>query len=218
MIFIGHLDLLKLFQRTIKRAKLPIGYSWGYNPHQLITFAVPLPLGMSGVGEIMDIQLTHRMGCDEIKDKLNECLPEGILVLQVMELEFGDTSCAAAVAWGDYWVRLDKRYENFEAIINNVLEKKEIYIERTVKKKTKIVDIRPLIRNIWVDDTADVTEFSCNIATGSQGNLKPDALIGYIFSLMGETPNMFKTDILRGTLYTEEEGVLLPLCPGEKFM
>ncbi len=218
MIFIGHLDLLKLFQRSIRKAKLPIGYSWGYNPHQLITFALPLPLGMAGSGEIADIQLTRRMDTDEIKAALNGSLPHGISVLCVMEIEAGALGCAAAVAWGDYCVTLDKKYDDFEETVNNVLEKKEIYIERTVKKKTKTVDIRPLIRSIHVDNSGDVTEFNCNIATGSQGNLKPDVLIEYIFSLMGEVPDLLKTDILRGTLYTEEEGVLLPLCPEEKFI
>ncbi len=218
MIFIGHLDLLKFLQRTMKRAKLPIGYSWGYNPHQLITFAIPLPLGMSSVGEIVDIQLTQRMDRDEIKNRLNENLPEGISVLQVIELEFRTASCAAAVAYADYCITLYKKYDNFDEIINKVLEKKEIYIERTVKKKTKTVDIRPLIRSICVDNTGDVTEFNCNIATGSQGNLKPEVLLEYIYSLMGESPDMVRIDILRGTLYTEEEGVLLPLCPEEEFM
>lgn len=218
MIFIGHLDLLKFLQRTMKRAKLPIGYSWGYNPHQLITFAIPLPLGMSSVGEIVDIQLTRRMDCDEIRDILNANLPEGISVLQVIELEFRAVSCAAAVAYADYCITLDKKYDNFDEIINKVLEKTEIYIERTVKKKTKTVDIRPLIRNICVDNTGDVTEFNCNIAAGSQGNLKPEVLLEYIYSLMGESLDMVRIDILRGTLYMEEEGVLLPLCLEEEFM
>ena len=47
----------------------------------------------------------------------------------------------------------------------------------------------------------------------SQGNLKPDVLLEYIYSLMGEDFDITKTDILRGTLYTQEKGVLVPLCP-----
>lgn len=213
MIFIGHLDLLKLFQRTIKRSKLPIGYSWGYNPHQLITFAIPLPLGMSSVGEIVDIQLTHKMDCNEIKDRLNSVLPEGISILKAMEMDFHDTSCAAAVAYADYYITLDKRIDNFKETVNSIMEKEEINIERTVKKKTKTVNIRPLINYMSVDNDGDVTELCCNIATGSQGNLKPDVLLEYIYSLMGEDFDIIKIDILRGTLYTQEKGVLLPLCP-----
>ncbi len=213
MIYIGHLDMLKFLQRTIKKAKLPIGYSWGYNPHQLITFAVPLPLGMSGAGEIVDIQLTHPMDCNEIKDALNSNLSQGISVLKVVEMDFHDTSCAAAVAWADYYITLNKKFDDIQGTINSVMEKKEINIERVIKKKAKTVDIRPFIRYIEVDNDGEVTELCCNIATGSQGNLKPDVLLEYIYSLMGEDFDITKTDILRGTLYTQEKGVLVPLCP-----
>ncbi len=216
MIYIGHLDLLKFFQRIIKRAKLPIGYSWGYNPHQLITFALPLPLGMSGLGEIADIQLTRRVECDEIKNMLNSVLPSGISILKASEMDFHDTGCAAAVAWADYSISLNKKFDDIRSTVDSIMEKEEINIEKVGKKKTRTVDIRSLIRYISVDNGGDVTVLNCNIAAGSQGNLKPDVLLKYIYSSMDEEFDITKTDIVRKTLYTQEKGVLVPLCQEER--
>ena len=218
MVFIGHLDLLKFFQRTFKRAGIPIGHSWGFNPHQLTTFAVPLALGVSSVGEILDIQLTEKMDCDVIKDTLNNNLPEGIDILQVVELEFSAENCAAAVDYADYCVTLDDKYNNINEVVNEVLSAEEINIERTVKKKTKIVNIRPFIKSIVVDNDGDKPEIYANIATGSQGNLKIDVLLDYIYKKMGVEFRFEKVDILRGTLYTDHKGELLPLCLEEEFM
>lgn len=218
MIFIGHLDLLKFFQRTFKRAGIPIGHSWGFNPHQLTTFAVPLALGVSSVGEVLDIQLTEKMDCDEIKERLNNNLPKGIDILQVIELEFSAENCAAAVSYADYCVTLDNKYENIQSIADEILAEEEINIERTVKKKTKIVNIRQFIKTIFVDNDGDKTEIYTNIATGSQGNLKIDVLLSYMYSKMNVEFRAEKIDILRGTLYTDHKGELLPLCLEEEFM
>ncbi|MEI3163447.1 MAG: TIGR03936 family radical SAM-associated protein [Lachnospirales bacterium] len=218
MVFIGHLDLLKFFQRTFKRAGIPIGHSWGFNPHQLTTFAVPLALGVSSVGEILDIQLTEKMDCEEIKNTLNNNLPEGVDILQVVELQFSAENCAAAVDYADYCVTLDGKYDNINEVVNEILSTEEINIERTVKKKTKIVNIRPFIKSIVVDNEGDKTEIYANIATGSQGNLKIDVLLDYIYKKMGVEFRFEKVDILRSTLYTDHKGELLPLCLEEEFM
>lgn len=218
MIFIGHLDLLKFFQRTFKRAGIPIGHSWGFNPHQLTTFAVPLALGVSSVGEILDIQLTEKMDCEEIKNILNNNLPQGIEILQVVELEFSAENCAAAVDYADYCATLDNKYDNINTVVKEIMSAEEINIERTVKKKTKIVNIRPFIKSIIVDNDGERTELYTNIATGSQGNLKIDVLLDYIYNKMGVEFRFEKVDILRGTLYTDNKGELLPLCLEEEFM
>lgn len=218
MIYIGHLDLLKFFHRTFKRAGIPIGYSWGFNPHQLTTFAVPLALGVSSVGEVLDIQLTEKMDCNEIKERLNSNLPEGIDILQVIELEFRAENCAAAISYADYCVALDDKYENIQSVVDEIMSSDEINIERTVKKKTKTVNIRPLIKTIFIDNDGYKTEIYTNIATGSQGNLKIDVLLEYIYSKLGAEFRFEKIDILRGTLYTDHKGDLLPLCLEEEFM
>ncbi len=218
MIFIGHLDTLQLFHRAIKKAGIRIAYSQGFNPHQLTTFAVPLALGVESVGEILDIQLVEKMDCEEIKNRLNEATPLDIEILQVIELENSSENCASSVRFADYCVSLDGQYEKVSSVVQEILESDEILIERTVKKKTKTVDIRPLIKSLTVDKDGEKTEIYANIATGSKANLKIDVLIEYIYNKLGLEFRFEKVDILRGTLYTEHEGDLLPLCLEEEFM
>lgn len=207
MIFIGHLDLLKFFQRTIKRAKLPVAYSLGFNPHQLITFAIPLSLGMSSAGEYFDVQFTNEMDCNEIVERFNMAVPKGIKILSARKLREGEKTCAAAVEAGTYKITLPKNYENLKPAIENLLSSEEINIERTVKKKTKITNIRPLIYSI----SADENVIYATVATGSQKNLKIEILIEYIYKIIGEEYLPYKTDIERQELYTIEKGEFKPL-------
>ena len=123
-----------------------------------------------------------------------------------------------AVDYADYCVTLDNKYDNINTVVKEIMSAEEINIERTVKKKTKIVNIRPFIKSIIVDNDGERTELYTNIATGSQGNLKIDVLLDYIYNKMGVEFRFEKVDILRGTLYTDNKGELLPLCLEEEFM
>ena len=208
MVFIGHLDLLKFFQRAIKRSGLPIAYSQGFNPHQLITFAIPLSLGISSVGEYMDIQLTKDVDCNEIVNSLNAVMPaEGVEILSARRLTEGEKTCAAAVEVGDYVVTLPESYSDLEDAIEKILSSEEINVERTVKKKTKITNIRPFIYKL----EGNGNTINATIATGSQSNLKIELLIEEILKLMNREYEPYKTDIKRLELYKREKDQVMPL-------
>ena len=66
MRYVGHLDLMRFFQKAVKRSGLPIRYSEGFNPHQIMSFASPLGVGITSDGEYMDLTLSAEMSCDEI--------------------------------------------------------------------------------------------------------------------------------------------------------
>lgn len=205
IIYIGHLDMLKLFQRTIKRARIGIDYSKGFNPHQLTTFAIPLSLGVSSTGEYCDIQLTEPMDEAEIMSRLNAVLPLGLKVTSVRRLEEGEKACASVVAAADYIVTLDGLFENISAVVENILAEKSIEIKRIVKKKEKTVDIRPMIYGLSADNSGEKTVINCRIATGSQGNLKVDALIEYIYGLLGAEYISYKIRVHRVELYKADD-------------
>ena len=81
--YISHLDLLRTFTRAIHRAELPVKYSQGFNPHQLITFSLPLSLGTTGESEFVDIDFEDGTDFLTVVKKLNECLPPDIKILEV---------------------------------------------------------------------------------------------------------------------------------------
>ncbi len=209
MCFIGHLDLQKLFQRAIKRAALPVAYSQGFNPHQLTGFAIPLPLGMSSKGEIIDVQLNEPMDCGEIKTRLNKAMPIGIEILNVRELIEGEQGCAAALRAAVYDMELPDIIEDFQ--FEEILKQPQWIIEKVGKKGTaKMTDIKPDVYNIEIVNDK-TTHLKACIATGSNGNLKPDLLLSFLYNSVGKEFNPYKTEIMRLELLRETESGFQPL-------
>lgn len=210
--FVGHLDLLKIFQRAIKRAKLPISYSEGFNPHQKVSFAIPLPLGMESISEYVDIRLEENLETQEILQKLNQEMPIGLEILNVIKLENDDKNAPAIVCCGEYEVKLDIEIDNLQKKIEEILNLEEINIEKTTKKRgkesVKLVNIKNEIYNIEVikNDTIKML-----IATGSAKNLNPHILIEYIYKKLEIPYNKFKIIIKRTKLLKEKDGQFIEL-------
>ena len=79
--FIGHLDVLRYFQKAVRRSGLKIAYSQGFHPHQIMSFASPLGVGITSEGEYMDMELVADYTPQEIVDALNAAMVEGFAVL-----------------------------------------------------------------------------------------------------------------------------------------
>ena len=92
MKFVGHLDVMRYFQKAIRRAELPIAYSEGFSPHMLLSFASPLGVGISSTGEYFDMVLAEDMKTDEIVKRLNATMVEGMEVLSARHVPDGKAS------------------------------------------------------------------------------------------------------------------------------
>lgn len=84
-VWISHLDLMRVFQRAFKRAKLPLTHTRGFNPRPSVSIALPLSVGVSSECELLDFELDtdEEIACDEILNRLNRALIDGVRVLQV---------------------------------------------------------------------------------------------------------------------------------------
>ena len=184
--FIGHLDLQSLFQKAIKRAKLPVAYSEGFNPHQLLSFAVPLPLGMAGHAEILEVFLTHETSPDVVAATLSAQLPQGISIVDVAEVPAIGKSAAALVRNATYSIIFSQAI-NFDEIIQSVLKSDKIEINRRGKKGMVTVDIRPDIFDLQAQ-AASQHGLHTVLACGSERNLKPEVLAQHILDLAGIAP------------------------------
>jgi radical SAM-linked protein len=185
MIYIGHLDLMTFFQRAIKRAKLPIAYSNGFNPHQQMSFAVPLSLGSYGYGEYVDIELKEDVPESEILQRLNSAMNKGMQIVAVRKLAEGEKTGAAIVTAADYRVTLGTKIENINDVISELIASDTMEIERVSKRKTKVVNIRPNIYNLTANNDAAKTVLNMRIATGSANNLKAELVSEYICKFCG---------------------------------
>ena len=74
MKFVGHLDTMRYFQKALRRAELPVAFSGGYSPHMIMSFAVPLGVGMESLGDYFDLEMAEDMSTAEIAARLDEQL------------------------------------------------------------------------------------------------------------------------------------------------
>nr|WP_317357017.1 TIGR03936 family radical SAM-associated protein [uncultured Tyzzerella sp.] len=208
--YTGHLDLLKMFQRAIKRANLPISYSQGFNPHQIMSFAIPLPLGMESEAEYIDMQFDENIEPNFIKDTLNKNMPIGMEILNVVKLKEGQKSAPSIVAIGEYEILLDNNINKNN--IDNFLNQQEINVERVSKKRgkeiLKTVNIKEDIFNI---ELIENNKIKVIISTGSSKNLKPDVLIESLYKFLNIPYEKYKIHYKRTNLF-DENNVMLDRC------
>ncbi len=210
MIYIGHLDLLKVTQRAIKRAGLPIAYSQGFNPHQQTSFALPLSLGVTGLSEYLDIQLVKEIEEEEILKSLNESFVEGIEILQVRKLREGEKNSASIVERGTYEV-FTPDLQNIESLIEKLMGQDEILVEKKTKKKTfKTTDVKEDIFEIKKSEQNENSVF-LNIATGSKKNLKPELVIEQLYKLAEVPFDKLNIKITRTGMLKEVNGEYVDL-------
>ncbi len=175
MKFIGHLDMVRYFQKVFRRSGIDIAYSQGFSPHQQISFASPLGLGLTSCGEYMDIVVNSTKDSKTMIDLLNKEMAEGVRVLSYrhIEDETKNSNCMSIVAAADYEVRFCDGKQpviDLESALNTFYNQEQINVIKKTKKSEKEVDIRPLIYDLKVKDDC----IFMKLATGSVNNLKPE--------------------------------------------
>ncbi len=172
--FIGHLDLLRVFQQTVRRAGLPVAYSQGFNPHQLISFALPLPLGMASGNDYAEIYFDKPVNEEEVVKSFNACCPDGLRLSLVKPFPDGPGVAACAYA-ADYEWKADDTAEVESAAIALLL-RKEMIIPKKTKSGIKDTDIRPDIYGIVIKPGVVFMRLSA----GSQRFLNPVMVAGLL--------------------------------------
>lgn len=141
MKFVGHLDTMRYFQKAIRRAELPIAFSGGYSPHMIMSFAAPLGVGVTSTGEYFDMELTATIPTDEICQRLNSQMVDGIHVLSARQVEDGKASKAMSlVAAADYLVEFrpgKAPADGWQTRITEFLKQPEILVTKGNQKRRK---------------------------------------------------------------------------------
>ena len=215
MKFVGHLDTMRYFQKAVRRAGLPIAFSGGYSPHMIMSFAAPLGVGTTSLGEYFDMELTETVPTKEIENRLNAVMVDGVSVCSARQVEDGKASTAMSlVAAADYSVqfREGKMPEiDLETKVPVFFALPQIEIMRKTKRSEKLTDIRP-----WIYDMkAKKSGVWMQLSTGSVSNLKPELVMEAFCKWCGVELPPFAYTILREEVYadigTEEERKLVPL-------
>ncbi len=179
--FLSHLDLVRLFERACRRAKLPMAYSQGFNPHPKISFASPLAVGVAGEREFLEIELTEKLDDRDIITRLNENLIGGIKILAVRQIDNNAKPLMSQISRAAYRMECPTASavgpDEIEKIIDRLLQQPEILVQRNVKGKVKTSDIRPGILALKAAMNEDGLQIQAELRTGSQGNVRPEEIL-----------------------------------------
>ncbi len=162
MALVSHLDLVRLFDRVVRRAALPISFTGGYHPGPRISIANALTLGVTSSGEIVDFELTKVMNIDEFRHALEKELPSEIPIMKVEEVSVNSTSATRLLEEAEYLITVQTEdifnQETWESWIKNVLDSSEINWEKTTKSgKKKTVNLRDRLSHLSLDLYQDDT-------------------------------------------------------------
>ncbi|MBU5294055.1 TIGR03936 family radical SAM-associated protein [Anaerosalibacter bizertensis] len=217
--YISHLDLMRLFQRAFRKADIPMKYSEGFNPHPKFSIASALSLGVSSIGEYMDVELEKKISITTFIHRMNQVLPDDIKILKAEYIE-ENKSVSSMIDWGFYKIQFKLKNtlseEEVKKNVEDILSLDEIIIIKQKKKKGKIrereKDIRPFIGNVVVKEVKDnLVSMEALLKTGDSGNLKA---IDFLSSLEKYTSLNIIDDTIRIhrlELYTERHGEIVPL-------
>ncbi len=192
MKFIGHLDIMRYFQKAIRRADIDICYSEGFSPHQIMSFAAPLGVGLTSDGEYLDIEVHSFTSTEETIAALNEVMVEGVEITGCRILPDSSKTAMSLVAAADYELYFKEGYtppvsaEDFSAgIREHFWLPKEFLITKQTKKSEKVMDLKRLVYVFSVEEREQLPYFSLMTRTGSTDNLKPELVLEALFGKMG---------------------------------
>jgi radical SAM-linked protein len=193
-IYISHLDLMRTFQRAFKRAGIQIRHAGAFNPHPFISVAIPLSLGYSSVCELMDFGLESGCTLEEVAEKLNPVLPEGLTVIKAYDAT-RPTKEIGKLVW-----ELELIYDNgipdgAEEGLNELFSRPELVMQKKSKKAKSgftTVDLIPLIGRHSMKRRDNVLCLTIDLA-GQNPGLNPNLLQDAI----GQEYPALKPDFLR---------------------
>lgn len=210
--YIGHLDVMRYFQKLNRRACIPVKYSEGFSPHQILSFSPPLSLGAQSYGEYADMELLEEINSQEAIKRLNECSVPEIKILSFKKLPEKAENAMASVTGARYICSL-KDNSIYDGDVNEdltaFLEKKEIFVTKKTKKNESIVDIKPLIYEY--KNLKDQGKMEFLLSAGSVANLKPELIYKALFDEKGLNIEGSFLDIIRVDLYTGTRDNLISL-------
>lgn len=198
--YISHLDFIRTIGRTFKRANLPLKYTQGFNPHIVMSVALPISVGVLSDSEYMDVELTESINTAELIEKINENIPLGLKILDARKVNDDDRPLSK-IDSAKYIV-----YVNGEGKIDvdKLLNMQVVEVEKKTKKGISDVDIRKDIRNIEYlgkEDEYDV--FKMHLSAGSNSNLKPETVLLAMEKYLGYKSDYCK--IKRINMYFEND-------------
>lgn len=184
--FIGHLDLMRFFQKMIRRANLDIAYSQGFSPHQIMSFASPLGVGLLSNGEYVDVEMNSVTTSKDMAERLNKAGVDGIEILSIRKLNDDCKNAMASVAAASYTVSFREGRApkaDYRKELPMFIESSKIPYEKQTKKSTVMLDLKPAIYDLSINENGSIYML---VNASSSGNIKPGMVLDAFLQQHGE--------------------------------
>ncbi|MBR5234151.1 MAG: TIGR03936 family radical SAM-associated protein [Clostridia bacterium] len=174
--YVSHLDIMRCMTRAVRRADIPLWYTEGFNPHPYLNFLQPMPLGVEGLNEPLDIRIEGEISDKEIMDKLNAVLPVGIEITKVTEPFMKSND----LAFAEYEIYFEKE-ENLTDKLVRAMDSGVLTCEKMGKvngrKRVKEVNVSENIRKYSIYENDDAVIMNVVLPGGNTKNVNPMNLL-----------------------------------------
>ncbi len=218
MRFIGHLDVMRYFQKAIRRSGIDAAYTQGFHPHQIMSFASPLGMGITSDGEYVDIELNSMTSIEDIFSRLSGSLSDGFSLINISLLDERETdkkkeAAMSLITCADYLVMInsDKGFQDkasLDLAIQNIMQRDSINVTKSTKSGESQLDIKPYIYAI----TSDYDTFTGSTQTVPASNnqiehaeVRENDILLYLRISSGSKMNI-KPELILSELY-EASGI-----------
>lgn len=199
--FISHLDLNRCMSRALRRAQIPVWYTQGFNPHPYITFALPLSLFYESDCEVMDMKLDGEMPLDEVQNRLNTQMPEGVRVTSAAEPVLKHTEITTAA----YEVELDYPGVPAQALreaVEGMLAQPALMVVKKTKHGQYEMDTRPFWQGARWEAADGALAVHILLPAGQEQNVNPSFLAETLTRYAALEP--YLDHVLRTGVFTEQ--------------
>ncbi|MDE7062156.1 MAG: TIGR03936 family radical SAM-associated protein [Lachnospiraceae bacterium] len=192
MKFVGHLDMMRYFQKVMRRAEIDIAYSEGFSPHQIMSFAAPLGVGLTSDGEYLDIEVHSTPSSRQALQQMNDAMVEGVEVMSYRRLPDNAKTAMSIVAAADYRVSYQEACDcpfSFSELKEKLHvfydEAEQIPVTKKTKKGEKTMDLKQLIYDLKAVEDEGRISYKMKVSTGSVDNVKPELVLEAFYAFLG---------------------------------
>ncbi|MGC8837681.1 MAG: TIGR03936 family radical SAM-associated protein [Anaerolineae bacterium] len=178
--FLSHLDVVRLWHRALRRARVPVAYTQGFNPQPRLAFAAALPVGHAGLRELVDIWLEVPWDPEAFLQAVRQSLPKGLSLLECVPVPLGAPSLQSLVRAAQVRVTVPwkEAREEAERRVADFLAREHMPWRRVRRGREEALDLRPLVLGARVEDAAEgVCRLWLRLRAGAQGSVRPEDVL-----------------------------------------
>ncbi len=178
--FISHLDIIRLWERALHRAQIPLAYTEGFSPHPRLSLAAPLAVGVTGESELMDVFIDRPVSPHWFSDSVKRQLPVGIEILGVYQLALTIPSLQSLVRYAEYQVEVEteKGLADIKAAITSLLAAEHLPWKHQRDTGWRSYDLRHLIDALWLIGEHDSScTLGMRLRCDADGSGRPEQVV-----------------------------------------